>query len=156
MNAIEILKEDHQEALGLLGELELADQGPGAAPPDTEGFDRLSEMLELHMKIEEEFLYPVIEELEEARGLIEESYEEHERVEELLVRISTRAPSRQEFQDLLVQLRDSLEDHIRKEEDELFPKVEETLDREELDVLGSRIEELKRGSQVAAPAVRRR
>jgi hemerythrin-like domain-containing protein len=156
MNAIELLKEDHQEALDLLGKLEQADQKPGTDPTDTEKFNRLNEALKLHTKIEEEYLYPVMEELEETRGLIETAYEEHERVEELLAQLSAKAPKRPEFQELLVQLKEALETHIRKEEDELFPKVEENLDSEELEVLGSRMEQLKSDSHAAVSAARRR
>jgi iron-sulfur cluster repair protein YtfE (RIC family) len=154
MNGIELLKKDHREALDLLGELELSDESPGTDPSYTEKFNRLKEALKLHTKIEEEYLYPVMEELEETRGLVEEAYEEHETVDELLAQLSIMAPQPNEFQELLVRLRGSLESHIRKEEDELFPMVEENLDREELDVLGSRMEELKRGAYATASAAR--
>jgi iron-sulfur cluster repair protein YtfE (RIC family) len=156
MNAIELLKKDHQEALGLIGKLESADERPGTDPTDTENFNRLNEALKLHSQIEEEFLYPVMEEIEETRGLVEEAYEEHEKVDELLARLSAKAPKQEEFQGLLAELRSSLENHIQKEEDELFPKVEENLDQGELDDLGARIQELKQSGHAAAAATKRR
>lgn len=92
MNAIELLKEDHRKALELIGDLEIADDEPGTDPTDTERFNRLKEALELHTKIEEELLYQVMGQVEETRDLIDESYEEHEEVDEILTLLSTKAP----------------------------------------------------------------
>jgi iron-sulfur cluster repair protein YtfE (RIC family) len=155
MNAIELLKEDHKEALNLIEELEAAGNRPGTDPNYTENFNRLKETLKLHSKLEEEFLYPIMEEIEETFRFVNEAYWEHKKVDELLAQLSAKAPQQKEFQELLGELRSSLEYHIEKEE-ELFPEVEENMGQSELNDIGERIREMKHNDQAAAAAVRRR
>jgi iron-sulfur cluster repair protein YtfE (RIC family) len=156
MNAIELLKEDHKEALDLIGKLEAAGERPGTDPTHTENFNRLKEVLKLHSKLEEEFLYPIMEEIEETFRLIDEAYWEHKKIDELLAQLSAKAPNQKEFQELLVELRSSLEYHIKKEEEELFPEVEENMGQREMNDISERIQKMKRDPKAAAAAVRRR
>jgi iron-sulfur cluster repair protein YtfE (RIC family) len=155
MNAIELLKEDHKEALNLIEKLEAAGNQPGTDPNYMENFNRLKETLKLHSKLEEEFLYPIMEEIEETFRFVDEAYWEHKKVDELLAQLSAKAPQQKEFQELLVELRSSLEYHIEKEE-ELFPEVEENMGQSEINEIGERIREMKHNGQAAAAAVRRR
>ena len=143
MNAIELLKKDHREALELIGNLETADDEPGTDPTDTEKFNELKESLELHTQIEEELLYPLMRQVEETRDLIDGAYGEHEEVNELLTRLSVKAPNQKEFQEHLKEIKAALERHIEKEEVELFPKVEEAVGPDELTEMGNEIQQRK-------------
>lgn len=156
MDVIELLKEDHKEALNLIEKLEAADERAGADPTYTENFNRLNKVLKLHSQIEEEFLYPVMEEIEETYRLVEGAYWEHKKVDELLAQLSAKAPNQEGFQELLIELRSGLEYHIKKEEEELFPEVEENMGQREMNDIGKRIREIKLDGQARAAAVRRR
>lgn len=156
MKALELLREDHQEALNLIGVLEGADDETGGDPNFTETFNRLNEMLRLHSQIEEEVLYPVMEEFEETADLIKASYEDHHQLDQTLTRLSSKAPNQEEFQEILAELRGDLENHIEEEEETLFPQVEELLEANQLDEMGRRIQEMKRDRHVMAEAVMRR
>ncbi len=156
MKALELLREDHQEALNLIGVLEGADDETGGDPNFTETFNRLNEMLRLHSQIEEEVLYPVMEEFEETADLIKASYEDHHQLDQTLTRLSSKAPNQEEFQEILAELRGDLENHIEEEEETLFPQVEELLEANQLDEMGRRIQEMNRDRHVMAEAVMRR
>src|SRR5688500_20288148 len=89
MNAIELLKEDHREALELIEQLENldgsldADEG-GIEFAPTELFTQLKSALTMHTQVEEQVFYPAMREFEETRDLIVEAVEEHQVVDQIL------------------------------------------------------------------------
>ena len=145
MNAIELLKQDHQEALAVLDELEIAEEELEETDlaQGQQAFTRLHGMLKVHTRLEEEIFYPALEQFSETRDLVREAYREHEHVDELLTQLGGLDPVDEEFQELLLELRDSLDQHIEEEEGELFPKAEEFCGPERLNELGQQIEQLK-------------
>ena len=60
---------------------------------------------------------------------------DHQKIRELVQRISTGDPA----EELLLDLATQVDDHIRYEERELFPYLEQTLNEEELKSIGSAI-----------------
>jgi hemerythrin-like domain-containing protein len=84
MNAVELLREDHEEALQLIEELESVDEKMGTDPTDTEKFNELYQALRLHTEIEGNFLYPALEKFDEVKQSVEDAYQEHDRIDELL------------------------------------------------------------------------
>ena len=156
MTAVELLKEDHQELINLIGELEAADDEAEASPRDTENFNRLNEVIKLHIRMEEEIFYPAMEELEETRELTREAFKEHQMVDHLLAQLSTMSPNVEEFQDTLAELRDAIERHIEEEEGELFPKAEELCGQKRLNEMGQQMVWMKNNSRVRAATSKRR
>ncbi|HZS04221.1 MAG TPA: hemerythrin domain-containing protein [Blastocatellia bacterium] len=150
MNAIELLKEDHQEVMRFIEELEGADDEAGTDPTDTETYNKLAQALKLHTRMEEEVFYPVMEGFSETREMIREAYKEHDQVDHLLAQLSTMAPNEEEFQDVLAELRDSIEHHVEEEEGELFPKAEELCGQERLNEMARQMEKMKNSRTVAA------
>jgi hemerythrin-like domain-containing protein len=155
MNAIELLKDDHQMALGLIRELESADDQMGTNPTHTETFNKLHQALKLHSRMEEEIFYPALASLAETRELIAEAYQEHEQVDELLVQLSSQSPNEEEFQDDLAELRIDLEHHIEEEETEIFPQAEQLLGLQQLEEMGRQMQAIKGNSQQIAATMRR-
>jgi hemerythrin superfamily protein len=143
MNAIELLKRDHREVTIFIDRLENADDKTGTDPTDTEIFNKLNQTLKLHSRMEEEVFYPALEEFEETKGLIQEAYREHEKVDTLLAQLSTFAPNQREFQELLTELRSNTEGHINKEENELFLRAEELCGEDALEHMGGVMEEIR-------------
>lgn len=156
MTALELLKEDHQELINLIGELEAADDETETSPSGTENFNRLNEAIKLHIRMEEEVLYPAMEELEDTRELTREAFKEHQMVDHLLAQLSVLSPSEEEFQDTLSELRDAIERHIEEEEGELFPKAEELCGQNRLDEMGRQMVWMKNNSRVRAATSKRR
>ncbi|HEX9960018.1 MAG TPA: hemerythrin domain-containing protein, partial [Pyrinomonadaceae bacterium] len=52
-------------------------------------------------------------------------------------------PGDEDFQELLAQLKDSVQHHVEEEENEMFPKAEELLGEATLETMGDEIEALK-------------
>ncbi len=150
MNAIELLKEDHRDALELIEQLENiessldADEG-GIEFAPTELFNQLKSALTLHTQVEEQVLYPVMREFDETRESIVEALEEHQTVDQILDELSLLSPVDDEFQEKLEELKENLEHHIGEEEDEMFPKAEELCGKKRLNEMGQQIQQIKQG-----------
>lgn len=128
MKITEMLKEDHREVESLIAQLE-----DGA---DQETFGKLKNALTMHTQIEESILYPALEDFDETGEQVEESYQEHDDVDQLLEDMTGIDPQSEEFQDLLVELKDSIEHHVQEEENQMFPNAENLLGTETLEEMG--------------------
>ncbi|HXG67941.1 MAG TPA: hemerythrin domain-containing protein [Blastocatellia bacterium] len=154
MNAIELLKKDHQEAMELMDQLE----GMGASAAGAgqkELFQRLKNALKLHTSIEEEIFYPAMEKFDEARDMVAEAYQDHEAVDQLLAEMSTLPPGDQEFMDRLAELRDNVENHVDEEEGEMFPQAEQLIGQSRLQEMGRQMQQRKQGRSAAATTSRK-
>jgi iron-sulfur cluster repair protein YtfE (RIC family) len=91
--------------------------------------------LKLHFKNEENILFPFVKgKDEELDALIDNILEEHRLIESLVKKLDTQ----QDVESTLDQLGKTLEGHIRKEERELFQKIQILLG-EELNKLEGKI-----------------
>jgi hemerythrin superfamily protein len=159
MNAIELLKEDHREALDLIeqlenieGSLDAEEGGIEFAP--TELFKQLKSALTLHTQVEEQVFYPAMREFEETRDLIAEALEEHQAVDQILEDMSLLSPNDDDFQDRLEELKENLEHHLGEEEDEMFPKAEELCGEKRLNEMGRQMQQIKLGRSKGATSIR--
>src|SRR5579862_3455781 len=84
MNALQLLKADHQEVAALFQEFETADSGDKAAIAE-----QVCQKLTVHAQIEEEIFYPAAREAlqEEGGDLIDEATVEHASVKDLVEQI---------------------------------------------------------------------
>jgi hemerythrin superfamily protein len=135
MNITDLLREDHRLAENLIAQLE------GGA--DHETFGKLKNALTIHTQIEEDIFYPALEEFDETEDLIDEAYEEHNDVDALLEEMgATEIPS-DDFEDLLVQLKDAINHHVEEEENQIFPLSERLLGENTLEEMGNSAEKIK-------------
>lgn len=141
MNITELLTEDHREVDGLIAQLE------GGA--DKETFTKLKNALMLHTQIEEEIYYPALEDFEQSEELIDEAYQEHSDVEQLLDDMSATEPNSEEFQDLLFQLKESINHHVEEEEGQVFPLSETLLGEDALERMGNEMSKMKSESKTS-------
>lgn len=135
MEATEGLKAQHRQAEQLFSEIEQA-QSPDAK---RQLMQELADKLTLHMDLEENLFYPAVEEVDE--GKVKHSYEEHNEVKPILARLLTLEGDEPEFAQLLQKAKESIEHHVREEEEELFPKCFEVLGADGLEDLGEEMEE---------------
>jgi iron-sulfur cluster repair protein YtfE (RIC family) len=134
MEAFELLKADHRKVADLFQQLESAS---GKAKLDV--FNQIRTELELHTQIEEKIFYPAVEKPEETHDLTLEAYEEHNVVKKLLQELSRARTPNEEWEAKAKVLQENVEHHVEEEENELFPKAEEALGDEELQMLGERM-----------------
>ena len=146
MKATDLLKKQHQLVRGLLQNLEDAEVEQRAAL-----LGELSRNLRAHATIEEELLYPKLEEQEDLEDLMSESFHEHDEMESALADLERCAVEDEEFPDLVDNLAEILLHHVEEEESEVVPRMEEMWTSEFLSDLGRemllRFEELARGRQ---------
>lgn len=152
MKATDLLKKDHNAIKRLF--TEFGKTTARATRKRRELVGRIVQALEVHARIEEEIFYPAMEQVEAARGMLEHSREEHQEMKELLGEIRDREPSGREIAEQVQELKQTVQDHVSEEEQELFAHAEQLGD-EELERLGVQMEGRRQELQPAARRTRR-
>ena len=150
MNALEFLKQDHQEAMSLIDQLEMSDQDAASNQSKTLLFNQLKQALTLHTRMEEQLLYPALQNNELTGDIISEAYEEHQTVDEILSEMSGIAATNDDFSNKLAELRENIEHHVEEEENEMFPKAEQILGEHRLQEMGDQMQQMKSGRSATA------
>jgi hemerythrin-like domain-containing protein len=149
MDAIKLLKDDHQKMKKLLSELEsTTEQG---VKTREELFTKVKEELTVHEAIEEEIFYPALKEHPKAKDIVLEGYEEHHVVDEIMGELEALDVTDETWGAKFKVMKENIEHHIEEEEGEMFKQARQIFDAKELDDLGARMMELKQlGQQVGA------
>lgn len=136
-----LLKEDHKKVAKLFKELEGA--GERAIKTKENLFEQLKSELELHTQIEEEYMYPLLEEADETKDMTLEAYEEHDIVKNLITEMEDEEIGSDVWEAKLKVMKENVEHHVSEEEEELFPEAEDVLSEEQLEQLAQSIIEAK-------------
>ena len=134
MNAIELLKEDHDKVDRLFQKVKATEEGE-----HKELFEKIKEELETHTHIEETIFYPKLKEEEELKDIVLEGIEEHHQAKMFLRELSNLVEDSEKFEPKLKVLMEDIEHHVQEEEGEMFPKVEKAFDAATLDELGKQM-----------------
>jgi hemerythrin superfamily protein len=134
MDAIEMLKADHEKVKGLFRQYEAA--GDRAYQKKKSIAEEVFTEITVHSSLEEELFYPAVKAETDKQGqeLVAEAVEEHHVVAMLIEELKALDPKDERYDAKFSVLMDNVEHHIEEEEDELFPEAE--------DVLGDAIEDL--------------
>ena len=145
MDAITLLKNDHRKVEKIFSQIE---KGSG----DREQlFTELATELTVHAEIEEKLFYPAVKNAKQTHDLVLESFEEHKQVKMVLADLAKADKKTENWLAGLKVLMEDVQHHVGEEENELFPKVKETvLSEQELKDLGMRMEEMKTRELAAA------
>lgn len=144
MNAIELLKQDHEKVKKLLEDI--SNTTERAFKKRAELLQKIALELQAHTTIEEEIFYPAFREAGERDELkmYHEAKEEHRAVEALVLPdLLATDPGTVEFAGRVKVLKELLEHHIEEEEEEMFTQARELLSEEELTTLGKAMKEKK-------------
>jgi iron-sulfur cluster repair protein YtfE (RIC family) len=140
---IAILKKDHREAAALLKQLEASK--PGAQRRKT--VTKLDQALSLHMRIEEELVYPLVAKVvgrEEAK----EAGIEHGLARDGLSKLVDLV-DKPGFGAAVAMLTAGIKHHVKEEEQDVFPDLKRHLDRETLAELGDDVAAAKKPKRKA-------
>ncbi|HEX9096650.1 MAG TPA: hemerythrin domain-containing protein [Candidatus Dormibacteraeota bacterium] len=137
MDAIQLLKNDHKKVEKIFSDLE------NKADDRRALFPQLDRELTVHAAIEEKVFYPAAKEAEPTRDLVLESIEEHKQIKMVLADLEQTDMRTAEWGADLKVLKEDVMHHVGEEEDELFPKIQKLLSKEQLEELGTRMEEMK-------------
>lgn len=130
VDAIELLKSEHQEVALLFSEFESAD--PSAQEDLAE---QICQKLTVHAQIEEEILYPAAKDAldEDDADLVNEAEVEHASAKDLIAKIEGMDATDESYKATVKVLSEYIEHHVQEEETELFPLLQKTeLDLEEI------------------------
>ncbi|CAI8704671.1 hemerythrin domain-containing protein [Pseudomonas sp. YuFO20] len=144
MNAIDLLKADHERVKGILSQLsESTERG---LKKRTDLLQKLEMEISIHTRLEEDILYPAYKEAggKEQDIMYYEAKEEHRTVDSLVLPdLKVTDPSTPEFAGRVKVVKELLEHHIEEEETEMFPQAKKLLGKATLDELGEKMEALK-------------
>lgn len=139
MDGLELLKSDHERVNSLFDRIEQA----GDLAEKRRLFLEIKQELDLHAHVEETVLYPMFENREGFRDTIEDSYDEHQEVKDLLEEMSG-TEDEDELDDQVDELIELVQHHVEEEEGDLFPRIRQALGQPELDQLGQQLQDAKK------------
>ena len=126
MDAITLLKQDHDKVKDMLRELE---QMPAGQPEQRRALaEKIMHELMVHERIEEEIFYPAVEQAGET-GLkeVEHSVEEHALVDNIIAQLEAVDLASDDFEGTVRVLKENVFHHIKDEEEKMFPYAQKKL-----------------------------
>jgi hemerythrin-like domain-containing protein len=138
VDAIALLKADHDKVKGLLEELEKTTER--GVKTRSELFATIKGELTVHEIIEEEIFYPELKAHPKAKDIVLEGFEEHHVVDLLMSELEALDVTDESWGAKAVVMKENIEHHIEEEEGEMFKTARQVFDKAELDDLGQRME----------------
>jgi iron-sulfur cluster repair protein YtfE (RIC family) len=139
MDALDLLKSDHERVKALYGQF----KNSSGRQQQILLFDNIRNELEAHTAMEETVFYPAVGKYPEISGMIEHSYKEHQEVKTLLNEINTLPDGSADLALKVDTLMKNVEHHVQEEETELFPLVRKVMKRAERENLGRHMQAAK-------------
>jgi len=137
VDAITLLKDDHEKVKGIFEKLEPTTER--AVKTREELFAKLKLELDVHAHIEETIFYPVLKQEAETRKITLEGYEEHHVVKMLLGELEAMPVSSEQWTAKLKVLQENVEHHVEEEETDMFKSAREVLEKSQLVELGAQM-----------------
>jgi len=141
MNAIELLKEDHDKVDKLFQKVKATPDGD-----HKDLFEQIKAELDVHTHIEETIFYPKLKEEgdDELKDIVLEGIEEHRQAKMFLKELAALSDDSEKFDPKLKVLMEDIEHHVVEEEGEMFKMVEEQFDASVLEELGAEMDAEKK------------
>jgi len=150
MDALRLLKADHDKVKDLLSELD--DTTERAVKTRPELFEKVKRELTIHETLEEEIVYPAFAAQAKLKDIVLEGYEEHHVVDLVMREIDGVSPEDEKWGAKLSVMKENVEHHIEEEEGTMFKQARQLFDQSELEALGRRLEARKAELLKESPA----
>ncbi len=137
MDAIKLLKQQHDEVKALFGQFKAAAEDE----EKQELFDQIADDFAAHGEIEEKIFYPAVY-AGPLQEKLREAVEEHLAAKRVVADLLDMQPADAQFEAKMQVLQELIEHHVEEEESELFPLVQQNFAREELEALGEQMEQM--------------
>lgn len=144
MNALKLLIADHRDVDRMFKDMEKAERQSRRTL-----FFQVKAALEAHAWVEETIFYPTLQNEGDERlvDMISEAIKEHMDMKCFLGELAIVSTSAAKFEPLLTKLIEDVRHHVKEEEGEMFPAVEEQVSAAILDAVGSAMESEKKRFQ---------
>jgi len=151
MDAITMLKAEHDKVKRLLNELESTTER--GVKTRQELFATIKGELTIHEVIEEEIFYPALKSHPKAKDIVLEAYEEHGVVDHLMGELEALDVADERWGAKAIVMKENIEHHIEEEEGEMFRRARQVFDRDELEELGAQMAErrMSAGRELGIP-----
>ncbi len=138
MDAIDLLTQEHERFRSLMEEIAATSDGDSNREELLERFRR---EISAHERVEEEIFYPALMEHPKAKEDVLEGVEEHHAVDVLLDELVDVPVDDERWGAKFTVIKENVEHHLEEEEGEMFDKARDLLDDDELEELGTRMEQ---------------
>lgn len=145
MDAIAMLKKDHDKVKELLDELERTTER--GVKTRAELFATIKGELTVHEIIEEEIFYPALKSHPRAEDIVLEGYQEHHVVDLLMGELEDLDVADETWGAKAKVMQENVEHHIEEEEGDMFKQARRVFDRQELEDLGEQMATRKASAQ---------
>ncbi len=137
MDAFKLLEDDHDRFKSMMQEID--DTTVRAVKTRPELLADLKQRLTIHETIEEEILYPALEEFAKTEDIALEGFEEHHVVDMILAELEATPVDDETWAAKFTVMKENLEHHIEEEETDMFPKGRSVLGEDGVEELGDRM-----------------
>ncbi|MGV0715047.1 hemerythrin domain-containing protein [Mycolicibacterium sp. XJ662] len=146
MDALTFLREDHKSVLGMFEVLDGAPTGEGA---QRSGLETMVTNLVIaesqHEAIEQQFFWPAVRDaLEDGDELADEAISQEQAGKELLQRLENGKPGEADYHEALQEFVKIGREHIRYEQEVVWPKFEAAVSPKDREKLGDKLEAAKK------------
>ena len=138
MDAVTLLKDEHDKMRKLLDELETTTER--GVKTRQELYSKIKGDLTIHEIIEEEIFYPALKEHPKAKDIVLEGYEEHHVVDLVMAELEDLPVDDEAWGAKAKVMKENVEHHMEEEEGEMFKQARSVFDKAELEELGQRME----------------
>ncbi|TAE94392.1 MAG: DNA nickase [Oscillatoriales cyanobacterium] len=136
MNITEIIAMDHRKVDTLFMEIEKTDDPQKLQ----EFFGQLYKDLSVHSEAEEQIVYPAVRSY---YGDTQELYDEQAQMKQMLAQIKALNPSSSDFKGQLQQLKAAVQDHVKQEENDMFPQIRRNLSEAQMEQMATQFKAAK-------------
>ncbi len=137
MDALQLLKDDHDKLKKLLNEADATTER--AEKTRKELLGTIKDQLTVHEDIEETIFYPALKEHPKAKELVLEGYEEHNVVDTVMGELEATDVTDERWGAKFTVMKENIEHHIEEEEGDMFKQARSVFDDGELKELGDRM-----------------
>jgi hemerythrin superfamily protein len=136
MNITEIISMDHRKVDTLFMEIEKTDDPQKLQ----EFFGQLYKDLSVHAEAEEQIVYPAVRSY---YSDTQELYDEQAAMKQMLAQIKALNPSSSDFKAQIQQLKKAVQDHVKEEENDMFPQIRRNLSEAQMEQMATQFKEAK-------------
>jgi hemerythrin-like domain-containing protein len=146
MDALSLLRADHESVLGMFEVLDGAPKGTGSVQS---GLDTMVTNLVIaesqHEAIEEQLFWPAVRKaLDNGDELADRAIAQEQEGKKLLQRLEDGAPGEAGYHQALAEFIKAGREHIAFEQDQVWPLLAEAVGKDELEKLGEKLETAKK------------
>jgi hemerythrin superfamily protein len=136
MNITEIISMDHRKTDTLFMEIASTDDPQKLQ----EFFGQLYKDLSVHAEAEEQVVYPAVRSY---YGNTQELFDEQAEMKQMLAQIKALNPTSSNFKDQIKELQKAVQDHVRQEENDMFPQIRRNLSEAQMEQMATQFKQAK-------------